>query len=72
MKINPLTAAIGFVLIDQDFSYAQARARRASSTGTAAGSSDNGPHLAQGLPRGGGGVSPDVYCSGNGEAHGHD
>jgi hypothetical protein len=69
MKVNRLSAAIGFALIDHDFE--QARGRRAMSTATPAEPSAIGPHPARAVPRGGGAQdAPDHTTSGNREASG--
>jgi hypothetical protein len=70
MKVNPLSAAIGFVLIDHDLE--QARGRRAVNTATPADPSAIGPHLAPGeLPCSGGKDCPDHSRSGNEGGSGH-
>lgn len=71
MKINPLSAAIGFALIDHDLLHRQAPGRGAMSTATPAGPSAIGPHLAQGQPRGGT-ATAGFFPLGNGEGVGHD
>lgn len=72
MRVNRLSAAIGFALIERDMQYLEHRIKQApgpgaTNTAPQAEPSAIGPHSMTGLPRGGCNVSPRASGEGFGD-----